>query len=46
MDSTNTASLAKEFKQMGVTSFDVMTMFRNFNAYAEPFRKESEANEK
>lgn len=46
MDSTNTASLAKEFKQMGITSFDVMTMFRNFNAYAEPFRKESEANEK
>jgi coenzyme F420-reducing hydrogenase gamma subunit len=46
MDSTNTASLAKEFKQLGKTSFDVMTMFRNFNAYAEPFRKESEANEK
>ncbi len=45
MDSTNTASLAKEFKQMGKTSFDVMTMFRNFNAYADPFRKESEANE-
>ncbi len=46
MDSTNTASLAKEFKILGKTSFDVMTMFRNFNAYAEPFRKESEANEK
>lgn len=46
MDSTNTSSLAKQFKEMGSTKFEIMSVFRNFNAYAEAFRKESEANEK
>ena len=46
MDSPNTSSLAEQYKKMGDTSFDVMIAFRNYNAYAEPFRKESEANEK
>jgi sulfhydrogenase subunit delta len=46
MDSPNTASLAKQFKKAGKTSFEIMSAFRNFNAYAEPFRKESEAHEK
>lgn len=46
MDSTNTASLAKQFKKTGKSSFEIMTAFRSFNAYAEAFRKESEAYDK
>ncbi|HEY3250746.1 MAG TPA: oxidoreductase [Ignavibacteria bacterium] len=46
MDSTNTASIAKWFKKSGKTNQEIMAAFRNFNAYAEPFRKESEAHEK
>jgi sulfhydrogenase subunit delta len=46
MDSPNTNSLAAKFKEMGSTKFEVMSLFRSFNAYAEAFRKESEANEK
>ncbi len=46
MDSTNTSSLSKQFKEMSVSKYDIMLMFRGFNAYAEQFRKESEANEK
>ncbi len=46
MDSANTSSLVKQFKEMGRSKFDIMIAFRSFNAYAEAFRKESEANEK
>lgn len=46
MDSPNTSSLANQFKTMGLTKFDIMILFRSYNAYAEAFRKESEANEK
>lgn len=46
MDSPNTASLTKQFKEMGESKYDIMLMFRGYNAYAEPFRKESDANEK
>lgn len=46
MDSPNTASLTKQFKEMGESKYDVMLLFRGYNAYAEPFRKESDANEK
>ncbi len=46
MDSANTSSLAKQFKVMGSSKFDITIAFRSFNAYAEAFRKESEANEK
>jgi hypothetical protein len=46
MDSTNTGALSKQFKEMGMHKYDIMLTFRGFNAYAEPFRKESEANEK
>jgi sulfhydrogenase subunit delta len=42
----NTKSLVSRFKELGYTSFEVMTMLRSYNAYAEQFRKESEANEK
>lgn len=46
MDSTNTSALSKQFKSLGESKFEIMLAFRGFNAYAEPFRKESEANEK
>lgn len=46
MDSTNTSALSKQFKELGVSKYEIMLAFRGFNAYAEPFRKESEANEK
>lgn len=46
MDSPNTKSLANEFKEIGESSYNIMLAFRGFNAYAEPFRKESEAHEK
>jgi hypothetical protein len=31
---------------MGLTQHEIVRAFRGFNAYAEPFRKESEAHEK
>jgi coenzyme F420-reducing hydrogenase gamma subunit len=46
MDSPNTQSLAKQLKEIGKTKFEIMNLFRSFNAYSEAFRKESEANEK
>jgi sulfhydrogenase subunit delta len=46
MDSTNTSSLSSQFKKLDKSKYEIMLAFRGFNAYAEPFRKESEANEK
>jgi sulfhydrogenase subunit delta len=46
MDSPNTSSLAKQFKKLDDSSHEIMLKFRSYNAYSEPFRKESEANEK
>ncbi len=46
MDSTNTNALSRQFKELGESKYEIMLAFRGFNAYAEPFRKESEANEK
>ena len=45
-ETPNTASLADWFKQMEMGEHDLVRAFRGFNAYAEPFRKESEAHEK
>ncbi len=45
-EDVNTPSMSACFKQMGVDSRDVVRMFRSYNAYAEPFRKESEAHER
>ncbi len=42
----NTAALADWFKQTGMADDDIVRSFRGFNAFAEPFRKESEAHEK
>jgi len=46
METPNTASLADWFKHLEMGKNDLVRAFRGFNAYAEPFRKESEAHEK
>jgi coenzyme F420-reducing hydrogenase gamma subunit len=44
-ETPNTDSLCTRWIQQGVTEEDVVRALRTFNAYAEPFRKESEARE-
>lgn len=46
MESPNTTSLATWFEHLGMSEIDIVRSFRGINAYAEPFRKESEAHEK
>ena len=46
MESPNTAALSKQFRELGETKYDIMLAFRGFNAYAEPFRRESETHER
>jgi len=45
-ETPNTASMSDLLHAMGVWEPDVVRAFRSFNAFAEPFRKESEAHEK
>jgi coenzyme F420-reducing hydrogenase gamma subunit len=45
MENPNPAALGKRFAELGLTRHDIMLAFRGFNAYAEAFRKESEAHE-
>ncbi|MGQ9887222.1 MAG: oxidoreductase [Aggregatilineales bacterium] len=46
METPNTASLAAWWhERLGTANADIVRAFRGFNAYAEPFRKESEAHE-
>jgi len=45
-DAPNTGSLAAWLARGQLSRDDIMRFFRGFNAYAEPFRKESEAHEK
>jgi sulfhydrogenase subunit delta len=45
MENPNTASLTVRLKECGESRHDIMLAFRGFNAYAEAFRKESDANE-
>ena len=45
-ESPNTTSLAAMWKQAGVPNEDLVRLYRNFNAYADAFRKESESLEK
>jgi coenzyme F420-reducing hydrogenase gamma subunit len=42
----NTAALSTAWGRLGARNSDIMRAFRSFNAYAEPFRRESEAHEK
>jgi len=44
-ETSNTASLSGWWKQLGVTEPELVRTFRGFNAYAEPFRQESEAHD-
>lgn len=44
-ETPNTASLSAWWRKLGVTDQNLVRAFRGFNAYAEPFRKESEAHE-
>lgn len=46
MENPNAPSLGKRFVEMGMSRREVSLSFRRFNAYAESFRKESEAYEK
>ncbi|MGC8898123.1 MAG: oxidoreductase [Bacteroidota bacterium] len=45
MESPNSPSLSRQFAEIGQSKRDIMLAFRGFNAYAEAFRKESEAHE-
>lgn len=45
-EAPNTSSLANKFEEIGLSNYDIVRSFRNFNSYADPFRKESEAYEK
>ena len=46
-ETPNTSSLSNWWRdQLGVKEQDIMRGFRSFNAYAEPFRKESEIHER
>lgn len=44
-ETPNTASLSQWWSGLGVKEEDLVRAFRGFNAYAEAFRKESEAHE-
>ncbi len=44
-ETPNTASLSAWWRKLGVTDQNLVRAFRGFNAYAEPFRKESEIHE-
>jgi sulfhydrogenase subunit delta len=46
MENPNPPALAKQFSALGLSRHDIMLAFRGFNAYAEAFRKESDAHEK
>jgi sulfhydrogenase subunit delta len=45
-ETPNTHALAEQFAQLHVAADDVVRAYRLFNAFAEPFRKESEVHEK
>jgi len=45
-ETSNTSSLSRWWSQLGVSEQDMLRAFRSFNAYAEPFRRESEAHER
>ena len=45
-NTTNTASLSQWWRRLGVPPHDLVRVFRSFNAGAEAFRQESEAQER
>jgi sulfhydrogenase subunit delta len=44
-DTPNTTSISQWWTRLGVRAPDLVRAFRNFNAAAEPFRRESEAHD-
>jgi sulfhydrogenase subunit delta len=44
-ETPNTISLSTHWSQLGMKDQEIVRTFRSFNAYAEEFRKESEAHE-
>lgn len=45
METPNMRAVSEQWQAMGVTPDELVRAFRGFNAYAEAFRKESEAHE-
>jgi sulfhydrogenase subunit delta len=45
-ETPNTASLSRKWIELGMKDEELLWLFRSFNAFAEPFRKESETHEK
>jgi len=45
-ETPNTVSLRRQMSRLGVNDRDITRAFRTFNAYAEEFRRESEAHER
>jgi len=45
METPNTAAVGRRFIELGMSSKDAMRTFRSFNAWSEPFRKQSETHE-
>ncbi|MET4701673.1 sulfhydrogenase subunit delta [Constrictibacter sp. MBR-5] len=45
-ESPNTAALAAWWRRLGASDTDILRAYRNFNAWASPFREESEAHER
>jgi sulfhydrogenase subunit delta len=45
-ETPNTAPLSQWWSRLGTKERDLVRVFRSFNAYAEPFRQESEAHER
>jgi coenzyme F420-reducing hydrogenase gamma subunit len=43
-ETSNTASLSARWHQLGATAPEIVRTFRGFNAYAEPFRQESDSH--
>jgi hypothetical protein len=45
-ETPNTGSLSDWWLKLGMSDQELLWLFRGFNAFAEAFRKESEAHEK
>jgi len=45
-ETPNTIALSARWSKLGANENEIMRTFRGFNAYADPFRKESEAHDK
>ena len=44
-EATNAPSLSSRLGGLGMPDDDIMRVFRTFNAWADPFREESEADD-